>query len=249
MKSEFKSLQEFLAGGKSIINIGSQLKNVLNEFNEFNNLQTLFGLSNLKKLETDDLSFTHTISLNFFTNPKFKGDGILRISTKNHPMIVEDEDYNNISAGFIISKYENSLNRTSIIQGTIGNGRFLWTGFGINDLVGGKDDNVEFQNFIKSTIEWMDTKPDVYLANFPDQFSSPIILTVKYNNALELELIDVLQSKKFTPHLIVDPGIKISKEILSRFNETEIILDLSNYNLKDKDYSNSIKKYLDAFQS
>ena len=245
---ELNSLQEFLTSGKSIISIGSQLKYAGNAFTEFNNLQTLFGLSNLKKLETDDLSFTHTVSLNFFTVPKVKGDGILRISTKNHPMIIEDEDDNSISSGFVISKAENNLNRTSIVQGTIGSSRFLWTGFGINDLAGGKDDNMEFQNFIKSTIEWMDTKPDVYLANFPDQFSSPIILTIKYNNALELELIDVLQSKKFTPHLIVDPGIKISKEILSRFNQAEIILDLSNYNLKDRDYSNSIKKYLDVFQ-
>jgi hypothetical protein len=246
-EAEFNSLQEFLTSGKSIINIGSQLKYAANEFNEFYNLQTLFGLSNLKKLETDDLSFTHTVSLNFLRNPKFKGDGILRISTTNHPMIIEDADDNSISSGFVISKTENNLNKTSIIQRAIGNGKFLWTGFGINDLVGGKDDNIEFQNFIKSTIEWMDTKPDVYLTDFPDQFSFPIVVTIKYNNALELELIDVLQSKKFTLHLIVDPGIKISKEILHRFNQAEIILDLSNYNLKDKDYSNSIKNYLDAF--
>jgi len=246
-EAEFKSLQEFLASGKSIINIGSQLKYIANEFNEFYNLQTLFGLSNLKKLETEDLSFLHTLPLNFFPDPKIKGDGILRISTKNHPLIIEEDNYNNISTGFVFSKIKNSFNKNSIIQGVMGNGKFLWTGFGINDLVGGKDDNAEFQDFIRSTIDWMDTKPDVYLANFPDQFSYPLILTIKYNNALEPKLIDVLQSKKFSPHLIVDPTAKISKEVLSRFNKDEIILDLSSYNLRDQDFSNSIKKYLDAF--
>jgi hypothetical protein len=246
-ETEFNSLQEFLTNGKSIINLGSQLRNPLNESNEFYNLQTLFGLSNLKKLESEDLSFIHTLPLNIFWKSGTNDDGVLRISAKNHPLLIEAEKYDNFSSGFIISKTENHLNRTSIIQGTIGNGRFLWTGFGINDLAGGKEDNIEFQNLIKGAIEWMDNKPDVYLTNFPDSFSSPIILTIKYNNALEPELIDVLLSKKFTPHLIVDQGIKISQEILSRFNEDEIILDFSNSNLSDRDSSNSIKKYLGAF--
>ena len=54
---QMEELQNFLASGKSIISTGSKLFYQENILDEYQNLETLFGLSNIKAMDSDNLSF------------------------------------------------------------------------------------------------------------------------------------------------------------------------------------------------
>jgi len=96
----------------------------------------------------------------------------------------------------------------------------------MNDVIGGSKDLYAFNNLISNSIEWMDKQPDSYIANFSDSMPSPALVALQYNNALESELIDVLQKNNIRPNLIVNPYQNVSSEMLRKFNSDEIILEL-----------------------
>ena len=223
---QMEELQNFLASGKSIISTGSKLFYQENILDEYQNLETLFGLSNIKVMDSDNLSFSHSIIPNNLNQFRMYDDLIVQITNKNQVLLCEGVN-NNQSCGYIFDDNNFNSDKSSIIFGTFGTGRFFWTGFDLGDVIGGKSDISTFKQLISDAIKWMDNQPDVYIANFNESLSSPLIFTLQYNNALELELIDVLQKNNIRPNIIVTPDQKVSKEILSKFSNDEIILELS----------------------
>ena len=223
---QMEELQNFLASGKSIISTGSKLFYQENILDEYQNLETLFGLSNIKVMDSDNLSFSHSLIPNNLNQFRMYDDLIVQITNKNQVLLCEGVN-NNQSCGYIFDDNNFNSDKSSIIFGTFGTGRFFWTGFDLGDVIGGKSDISTFKQLISDAIKWMDNQPDVYIANFNESLSSPLIFTLQYNNALELELIDVLQKNNIRPNLIVTPDQKVSKEILSKFSNDEIILELS----------------------
>ncbi len=223
---QMEELQNFLASGKSIISTGSKLFYQENILDEYQNLETLFGLSNIKAMDSDNLSFSHSLIPNNLNQFRMYDDLILQITNKNQVLLCEGVN-NNQSCGYIFNDNNFNSDKSSIIFGTVGTGRFLWTGFDLTDVIGGNSDLNTFKQLISDAITWMDNQSDVYIANFNEALSSPVVVTLQYNNALELELIDVLQKNNIRPNLIVTPDQKVSKEILSKFSNDEIILELS----------------------
>jgi len=223
---QMEELQKFLGSGKSIISTGSKLFFQENNLNKYQNLETLFGLSNIKVMDSDNLSFSHSLIPNNLNQFRMYDDLILQITNKNQVLLCEGVS-NNQSCGYIFSDNNFNSDKSSIIFGTVGNGRFLWTGFDLGDVVGGNSDLNTFKRLISDAINWMDNQPDVYIANFNEALSSPVVVTLQYNNALELELIDMLQKNNIRPNIIVTSDQKVSKEIFSKFRNDEIILELS----------------------
>ncbi len=224
---EFIELQNFLANGKSIISSGSKLAFASNDLNNFQNLQTLFGLSNIESIESPSISFQHSIIPNFINQFKLYDDLVLQISNRNPALQSDYYQVNSYPYGFILGENDLNSKKSSIFYGSIGNGKYLWTGFDLTDIIGGEDDLTAYKNLITNTLNWIDNKPDVYFENFIDSLSSPIVLAIQYNNTLELELIDELKKNNTKPILFVTSAQEIKKEILDRFNEDEIVFDLS----------------------
>ena len=241
---EKEELRKFLAVGKSIICSGSKLLFQENNFNEYQNLKTLFGLSNVESVSSESICYLHSIVPNHLNQFSLESKSILQISTKSQPLFV-DVIENQISAcGYLFSENNFDSKKSSIIYGMVGNGKFLWTGFDLPDVIGGQADLKAFKSLILNSISWMDNKPDTYITNFSDSLSSPVIMTLQYNNALESELIDVLQKNNINPHLIISPNQIVSKEMLSKFSGDAIILDLSQNNTLT---SNNVKELTDNF--
>ncbi len=236
-KAEIEELQNFLASGKSIVCVGSKLFNSENSTEDFQNLEALFGLTSIENVYAENISYLHPISSNHLNQFISANDKVLRVSTSDEPLMCDEIENKNLAYGYVVLENNFVSNKSSIIYGTSGSGKYLWTGFELNNIVGGKNDLLQFENLILSAIKWMDNDPEVYLI-FPwAEGLKPSILTLEFNNALEPQFVDVLQKNKFNPNLIVNPRQKISKEILREFSDEQIILDLSE-NLTDQ-YSNS----------
>jgi hypothetical protein len=227
---EMEGLQKFLGNGKSIICSGSKLFFQQNNLNEYQNLETLFGLRNIESVSLESMSYLHSLLPNQLNHFMLDDELILQISNKNQALFGEEVDNKMNSYGYLFTENLPNSKRSSIIYGTIGGCRFLWTGFDLNDVIGGSEDLLAYKNLISNTIKWMDYQPDAYISNFIDSLTAPVIVTLQYNNALELELIDVLQKNNIRPNLIVNPDQKVSKEILNKFSSDEIILELSGSN-------------------
>ena len=225
---QFDVLKGFLISGKSIICADSKLQFVENSFDDFSNLKNLFDLGKIATVPIDQQSFLHTISLNNFDNLTANRDMVVQISNKNSCLIIDENQNKYQLAGNLLSKDEFNLNQSSIIYGTKSSSKFVWTGFGMNDIIGGNEDINQFQEFLLGVIGWMDLEHDVYLNLEFNKGLKPSIFTLVLNNALESELIDVLNQNNFNPNLIVDPKLITSKEIISKFNSESIILDLAS---------------------
>ncbi len=239
---QMEELQNFLASGKSIISTGSKLFYQENILDEYQNLETLFGLSNIKSMNSDNLSFSHSLIPNNINQFRMYDDLILQITNKNQVLLCEEVN-NNKLCGYIFNDNNFNSDKSSIIFGTVGAGRFLWTGFDLTAVIGGNSDFNTFKQLISDAITWMDNQSDVYIANFNEALSSPVVVTLQYNNALELELIDVLQKNNIRPNLIVTPDQKVSKEMLSKFSNDEIILELSGDNTQNELIENFNRDY------
>lgn len=229
--NQFEELQKFLGNGGSIISSGSKLFFRQNGLNEYQNLESLFGLSNLEATPSDNISFLHSIIPNHLNQFKLDGEIVLQITNKNQALFCDVIKNNTSAYGYIFNNKEANANKSSLIYGTVGTGRFLWTGFDINDVIGGSEDLWEFKRLILNSLNWMDKKTDIYIENFTESLSSPVIVNLQYNNALEPELIDVLQKNNIKPNLIVNSDQRVLKEIINNFSSDEIILDLSQNNL------------------
>lgn len=229
--NQFEELQKFLGNGGSIISSGSKLFFLQNRLSEYQNLEALFGLSNLEATPSDNITFLHSIIPNHLNQFKLDGEIDLQITNKNQAFFCDIIKNNTSAYGYIVNNKEANSNKSSIIYGTVGAGRFLWTGFDINDLIGGSGDLWEFKRLILNSLNWMDNKTDIYTENFTEDLSSPVIVNLQYNNALEPELINVLQKNNIKPNLIVNSDQRVLKEIISNFSSDEIILDLSQNNL------------------
>jgi len=146
----------------------------------------------------------------------------------------------------LVSPLELNQTKTAVVYGRKSLGKFVWTGFGMNDVIGGSTDFKQYQNYLLDVIKWMDVESDVYLnLNFTNKLK-PAVLTVELNNALEPELIDVLVQNNFSPNLIVNPKQEISKEIVKKFKDEAIILDLTLLQEADSD-SKSLSKIINIF--
>ena len=238
---ELKSMKEFLNEGKSILSVGSKLS--LDEngvFNGSGNLNELFGIKSEEYIG-EQLSFFNHLNFNpiFYNNNKF--DGVLQISTKNLPMICDIQTLTNTSLGYIkINEYNNY--QTSIVYGLQGNGKFVWTGFNIDDVAGGKNDVEEYKNIIVNSLNWLDKKPDLFLNNYPLGKNSSTIIMIENNYGLTSELIDKLNQDGVEPCLIIAPEQKISDKIKTKIKQENYILDLSNIFINEDEPE---QKYVD----
>ena len=242
--AEIEKLKEFLTVGKSIICSGSKLFTKENSLNKYQNLESLFGINNIGSVSSEKLSYLHSLIPNNLNQFKLDGELILQVSNKNQALVAGPSENQYSTSGYIFDNNNLASKKSSIIYGMVGNGKFLWTGFDLPDVIGGNEDLDAFKNLIISSINWMGSDPDIYIDAFCDSISSPVLVTIQYNNALESELIDILHNNNIRPNLIVSPEQKISQEFLSKFSSDEIIIDLSQIrNLT----SNTVNELVDIF--
>lgn len=242
--AQIEKLLEFSRVGKSIICSGSKLFSKENSFNKYQNLQTLFGINNIESVSSEKLSYLHSLIPNNINHFNIDTELNLQISNKNQALVADVSEKQYSTSGYIFENNNLASKKSSIIYGMFGNGKFLWTGFDISDVIGGKEDLVAFKNLILSSINWMGNESVIYIDTFCDSLSYPVIVTLQYSNALDSELIDLMHNNSVRPNLIVSPEQKVPKEILNKFNNDEIIFDLSQFSSAT---SNNVNELIESF--
>jgi hypothetical protein len=242
--AEIEKLKEFLTVGKSIICSGSKLFTKENILDKYQNLKSLFGINDIEFVPSEKLSYLHSLIPSNLNQFRIDGELILQISNQNQALVADLSENQYSTSGYVFENSNLNSKKSSIIYGTVGLGKFLWTGFDLPDVIGGNEDLKAFKNLIFNSIHWMGSEPDIYLDIFCDSLSHPVIVTLQYSNALDSELIDVLQKNSIRPNLIVSPEPKVPREILSKFSSDEIIFDLSQFSDLT---SNTVNELTDNF--
>lgn len=100
---------------------------------------------------------------------------------------------------------------------------------------------------ILDIIKYLDIDADIGVKTLPNDFDSYKVITLKYNNLLEPQLIDKLHLDGFTPQLVIALYTKLPENIKSKFNDENFILDLTILNL-DKISAQQLSDTLNYFR-
>lgn len=225
-EQEFVELTNFITSGNSIINAGSKLYTFDGYNNDLNNLERLFSLSDIRFLDDKTKNYLHTLDLNTLNGFNSEDAGLIQIAGRNNLLVAPLDNNNFNSCGSIVISNDNVF-YSSIIFGIEQNSKFLWTGFGINDLIGGKSDSDKFNKLMLNSIKWMDKEIDVFTKLEFEGSNNPTLFFIEQNNALEPELLEAINKNGISFHLIVNPNIDIGDSLKNKVISSNIILDLS----------------------
>ena len=226
-EQELAELDNFLAAGKSIISIGSKLDPIDNNSIQFNGPYNLFGLSPVS-LHNDSLkNYIHSIGLNSINAFSPDDAGVIQITSKNYLMVIQSETRDHNYVDYLFNNNYSEC-ESAISYGTEKGGKYLWTGFGINDVIGGRQDTEKFKKLIINAIRWMDNEPFAFITPGSREDINPSLLLIELNNALDKGLLDVLNKNKIPFHLVIAPGSTITDTLISKVAPANVVLDLGS---------------------
>lgn len=229
---EIRSLKKFLDDGNSILNVGSKLNYDDDQnYKGLENLNELFGIK-ISEFSDKELSLFQYIN----QNPIFT-DGItenltLQISTKIPPIISEVNSNSYELIGYVKTP-KSKLIQTLLTYGKAGNGKFINIGFNFDDVIGGENEQKLFKTFILNSIKWLDKAPDIYVADFPDNFITGSLVIIEYKSGLNFDVIDKLKNYGIKPYFLISPQQSIDDDINTKIENDHLIVDLQNLILND----------------
>lgn len=255
---QVRSISKFLNAGKSIISIGSDLINIEDKKSDYySNIKSFFNISAIKILSTERISFYQFLSNDpMFTNPAING-GEIQVTCKHFPLVTYLNNQDCKTVGYADIQSNGNQNFSSVVIGK-NKGWFLWSGFDLIDIVGGKNDLKNFNNIILNFINLIDDKPDIWF-EFPfGENKSAMLVTLESSPKLLPETVDRIKEEGIEPYLIISPEQIVQPNILKRFNTNNIILDISTltnsgfsydklesqFNRLNKDYNVKIENLL-----
>ena len=228
---DFSAIKSFLSSGKSILFANSSFSSSLNQFE--NNFKNLFGITLINTGLANQINFNQTVIKNPIN--KLKKTSTFLVSKKNETQFVDLKNSSCSAAGFILGSDESSP-ISSIVYGSKNSGKFIFTGFGLTDLIGGPEKVVEFESFIVDALGWLDNEVDVFPVMTINEKEKTRLLFVEYNNALNDNFIKALKKNGFYPHIIFQAEGISDKVVFDQFSDTQVILDIRE--LENKNYTN-----------
>lgn len=226
-EQELAELDNFLAAGKSIISIGSKLDPIDNNSIQFNGPYNLFGLSPVSLHDDSLKNYIHSIGLNSLNAFSPDDAGVIQISSKNYLMAIQSENRDHNYVDYLFNNNYSEC-ESAISYGTEKGGKYLWTGFGINDVIGGRQDTEKFKKLIINAIRWMDNEPFAFITPGSREDINPSLLLIELNNALDKGLLDVLNKNKIPFHLVIAPGSTITDTLISKVAAANVVLDIGS---------------------
>lgn len=245
-EDEFNSINSFVSNGKSIFIIKSKLE-IYSE-NNYPLYQESRGISGINyiEIEPSNLSVIQSYNYDMIINENYKFDNSILLTQKNKLLSSEINSSFFYSLGELKSQ-DKEKNLSSIFIGKLNKGKLAWLGFNQDDVIGGEEDFAEFKALILDIIKYLDIDADIGVKTLPNDFDSYKVITLKYNNLLEPQLIDKLHLDGFTPQLVIALYTKLPENIKSKFNDENFILDLTILNL-DKISAQQLSDTLNYFR-
>lgn len=244
-KTQSAQLLKFQSKGNAIINSGSKLKSNDDLTENYQMHQVLFDLGFVNELTQNNINISHSILPNNLNGYKWYNDNSnFLISNKSGILYSDRLTIRNNYYGLIESNDNSNLQSSAILYGINSNSKFLWMGFGLTDIVGGKNDRNNFTELVLKTLNWMSDKNEIYFSRLDIQGPKPGLLLIENNKTLKPGLIELLNNNEFNPILVVKPDYSASSSIPLKNYSNDIVLDLSNLqNLNNKGFTDIIQDF------
>lgn len=244
---ELNSIKIYLKDGNSVLSVGSTLiKDEEGLHGDYSNLESLFGIRINESVLSGKMNYLHSITSHPLFDDENNQNQLIQISNKNYPLTAAINSDKTFPMGFLQSDESDNLLEllTSMVLGYNGLGKFIWIGFDINSVIGGKEDNRKFENIILKSLTWLDKEPKIWLSNYPEEKGSAVILMLENYSGLQPQIIDLLINENYKPHLIITPSVKLPTLLQNKISNDNFILDLSSYSLNSKDDFDKIISFI-----
>lgn len=223
-KNSVENLQEFLNDGNGLLIFGKTgIYNEEGEKNFAGFLQNSAGF-NIKEINTKgEIAEGHSLPTSSVICRNIKFDKNLIILNQYKPLVVESEskDVKPIGEYVFNEKNKKQFTNSGIALSEKNNGRIVWFGFQLSQILGDKSQEKIIEKLIFNSIEWLSTTPILMFNAFPKENTIPVIISNNISDvtSVSTETLEQFYLKDIRANFFIDANeIKsLRKEILSRF--------------------------------
>lgn len=217
-----ENLQKFINQGKGLLIFGK-----IGVYDEdgrktfYSYLSELAGFS-ISELNTKDkIAERHSIQYSSLLGRNIPADNDLLILNQFIPLAADVVDKDNTQLGQYVLDIDNEKQtvKSGIVLSEKYNGRIVWFGFQLSQIVGNKTQESTIENLIFNSIEWLSPNPFFMLKTLPGEYTVPVIIfnIVDDTKSLSVSSLEKYYLNNVNLNFFIDvnefdkPGIELSK--------------------------------------
>jgi hypothetical protein len=261
-KNAKENLQNFLSEGKGLLIFGKIGLYDKDGTRTFSNYLTELGSFRISELDTrGEIAERHSIQYSSVLGRSITADSDLLIINQFKPLAAEVFGKGNVLLGKYV--FDNDNEKQTVNSGVVlsekNNGRIVWFGFQLSQIIGNKSQENTVEKLIFNSIEWLSPNPFLMLKPLPDKYNVPVIISniITNTKSISITSLEKYYSSNVNANFFIDanefdkPGNEISKFAAAgdinvfhnkKFSEEKMIPALFD-SLYDKLKLNSRQKY------
>jgi hypothetical protein len=196
-EDQLSNIKDFLIEKKGIFILGNfGTYNDDGKMRSTSYLQSLTGFE-AEEVRTDSkISLIHTLGGNSALTHNIEGGTKLLVSARPLPLAVSNPvvpvnylgEYL-LSGNFIKSDEQAVKHGAASLE--LRDGRIVWLGFGLEQLIGGSAEKAVFDSFLRNVFDWLGTTPIAFVNTWPKKYEAAAVFTAyidpQYLNINEFE--------------------------------------------------------------
>jgi len=257
-----ENLQNFLNEGKGLLIFGKFGIYDKEGRKTFSNYLSRLGNFSISELNTKgNIAARHTIQYSSVLGRNIAVDNDLLIINQFPPLTAEVIGEDNVRLGKYVLDGDNEKQtvNSGIVLSEKYNGRIIWFGFQLSQIIGNKAQENTVERLIFNSIEWISPTPFLMLKPLPGKYNVPVIISniITDTKSISITSLEQYYSNNVNANFFIDaneidkPGNELSKfaaavdinlYLSKKFSEEKMILPLLeslHYKLK----LNSRQKY------
>ena len=175
-----ENLKNFLTEGKGLLIFGKIGFYDKEGKKTFSNYLSELGSSTISELNTNGkIAEKHTIQYSSVLGRNIAADNDLLILNQFPPLVAEVTGKDNTRLGkyFLDSDKEKQTVYSGIVLSKKYNGRIVWFGFQLSQIIGNKTQENTVEKLIFNSIEWLSPNPFLMLKPLPGGYNIPVIIS------------------------------------------------------------------------
>jgi len=257
-----ENLQNFLNEGKGLLILGKIGLYDKNGKKTYSNYLRELGSFTIKELNTKGkIAERHSIQFSSVLGRNIAVDNDLLILNQFQPLASEVIGKDIIQLGKYVSDSDNAKQtaNSGIILSERNNGRIVWFGFQLSQIIGDKSQENIVEKLIFNSIEWLSPTPFLMLKSLPGKYNVPVIISniITDTKSISITSLEQYYLNNVNANFFIDakeinkPGNELSKfaaagdinlYLSKNFSEEKMISVLLE-SLYDKLKLNSRQKY------
>jgi len=217
-----ENLKIFLTEGKGLLIFGKIGFYDKEGKKTFSNYLSELGSSTISELNTKGkIAERHTIQYSSVLGRNIAADNDLLILNQFPPLAAEVTGKDNTRLGkyFLDSDNEKQTVNSGIILSEKYNGRIVWFGFQLSQIIGNKTQENTVEKLIFNSIEWLSPNPFLMLKPLPGKYNIPVIISniITDTKSISITSLEKYYSNNVNANFFIDanefdkPGNELSK--------------------------------------